>query len=710
MNGLPPAPLARPRSSGGNTSHATAPPSSNSPKSTKGKVRTPKRSYDKTDLGSSSAESADDGGGGRGDRKRQPGVKRACNECRQQKCDVVTEPTYLPCERCRRLKLECKIDSNFKRVGKRSRNAEMEREIEELKRQLASQQTSPAVPQIKTEPSPSLSHIPPQMDTFMGSEDHAVASLMDLASGQEGGSFMRSPNARLLMSRRLGDVALSQDQVHELFQIFFAFYHPFLPILDHQRPPDDFYEASPLLFWVIISVAARRYFTIPTLLASLAGPLSKLLWEQVAEVPQTYIFVKALCVLCTWPLPISSTSSDPTFMLSGLNLHVAMQIGLHRPSHAQDFTKFKVEFMEDELRDRVRTWASCNAVAQRVATGYGQPPSTFYDWTLTPSGVFEPGFVLPKDAQNRLLIERFNSKVTEALYRNRSDPVGLASDEERFTLTKFLAQDYEEVERRLRLPDSFSFLYLRAAGLHFRLSILFASPTSQDYNAGLFSLWQATTAFLESAFSLENSAGKLLAYSSNYVLQMIIAAGFTLLKLLNSFFASFVDLSYGRRLFTETIRAIRAISVTKSDLPSRLAEVLTQLWKGSGAGSKNPQLTSNAMENSLQLKVKCRMSMSLVFDSVWRWREEFQALGRGNLEAALRNPTNPDSNFDSSAASVADHSHATSVAPGEPNTITPDGFGVGESYNEVFDPLNWMFDGFVDFPYSLPAVPGIDGQ
>ena len=95
----------------------------------------------------------------------------------------------------------------------------MEREIEELKRQLASQQASPAVPQIKTEPSSSLSQLPSQMDTFMGSEDHAVASLMDLASGQEGGSFMRSPNARLLMSRRLGDVVLSQDQVHELFQM-----------------------------------------------------------------------------------------------------------------------------------------------------------------------------------------------------------------------------------------------------------------------------------------------------------------------------------------------------------------------------------------------------------------------------------------------------------------------------------------------------------
>ena len=95
----------------------------------------------------------------------------------------------------------------------------MEREIERLKRQLASQNASPAVPQIKTEQSPRLSQMAPQMDAFMGSEDNAVASLMDLASGQEGGSFMKSPNARLLMSRRLGEVVLSQDQVHELFQM-----------------------------------------------------------------------------------------------------------------------------------------------------------------------------------------------------------------------------------------------------------------------------------------------------------------------------------------------------------------------------------------------------------------------------------------------------------------------------------------------------------
>lgn len=177
-------------------------------------------------------------------------------------------------------------------------------------------------------------------------------------------------------------------------------------------------------------------------------------------------------------------------------------------------------------------------------------------------------------------------------------------------------------------------LYLRAAGLHFRLSAFFDSPESQDYHAHLTSLWQATTSFLGRVFDLD-TVGGLLLHASNYILQMIIAAGFTLLKLLNSFFADSGKLAHGRDLFLKTIKAIRTISVATNDLPSRLAEVLAQLWKSGGSGLRAGQAQAKSLENSLQLKVRCRMSMSLVYDSVWRWREEFQAKERGNLESKL---------------------------------------------------------------------------
>jgi hypothetical protein len=140
--------------------------------------------------------------------------------------------------------------------------------------------------------------------------------------------------------------------------------------LDQNQSPDDYNNSSSLLFWTILSVGARRYQGDSNLLNSLAGPVSRLVWSTLADIPQSYHVVKALALLCSWPFPTSSTSTDPTFMLCGMMVQVAMQLGLHRPSHTQDFSKFRVELIEDELRDKVRTWAICNIVAQRYVQNY----------------------------------------------------------------------------------------------------------------------------------------------------------------------------------------------------------------------------------------------------------------------------------------------------------------------------------------------------
>ncbi|KAL8786673.1 MAG: hypothetical protein Q9195_008109 [Heterodermia aff. obscurata] len=655
-----------------------------------------------------SPESPEDGVDEVDERRKLPGVKRACNECRQQKatyqlrCDVVQEPEYIPCKRCDRLGLDCKIDANFRRIGKRHKNAEMEKELSELRAQLSSQQASPTLLQhpmktsASTSASPKVPHIPSSIDQYIGSQE-AVASLMDLKSGVEGGSYLRGSNGSLLPTRRL-------EGVKGLRGSFFTFYHPFLPFLEPNKSPDQYYAASPLLFWVIISVAARRYDPDPSLFTSLAGPVSRLLWVTLESVPQSYFVVKALCIVCTWPTPISSTSADPTFMLSGMMMQIAKQIGLHRPSHAQDFTKFKVELREEELKDRVRTWATCNAVAQRVATGYGQPPISYYDWTLGPHSANDISFRLPEEPEARLLIERFCDKVTQALYTKYADPVGLPNDTERSSLMKLLKSNLQELEARLKThtnPTSVSTLYLRAAELHLSLSTFFDSPTSEDYKLHLMQLWMSTTSFLESASSADISAGFQIHHATNYILQMIIAAGFSLLKLLNSFFANHVDLDYGKKLFKRAIWMIRTISISANDLPSRLAEVLAQLWVSGGSGSRIPKRSNEVMDSSLQLKVRCRMSMSLVYDSVWRWREEFQAKGKGNLESAVSNPTNLDSAAESTASS-------TIVEPTfPPPAMLGEGNVFDDATYEVFDPLAWTLDGHLDFPFGFPEGTGI---
>ncbi|KAI9801904.1 MAG: hypothetical protein M1833_002218 [Piccolia ochrophora] len=720
-------------------------------------------------------EAADDD-----ERKRAPGVKRACNECRQQKlrCDVKQDP-FTQCSRCHRLKLDCKIESNFKRVGKRSKNAEMEREIVELRMKLAtaSAQTSPTLPQpsafsitssLGDGSNPFLSQ--PVQDQFLGSHE-AVASLLDLRQGLDGSAgFTKTPSALPPGTKRLEGVILNGDRVAELFNVFFSYYHPILPLLDPSKPPEFYYNTSQFLFWTVISVAARRSSTEPSLLTSLQTAMPRLMWFTLGEVPQSYHIVKALCLLCTWPLPISSTSADPTFMLSGLMMHIAMQIGLHRPSHAQDFTKFHVQLREEELRDRVKTWATCNIVAQSVATGYGQPPSTLYDWTLETCASKDTNYRLPDELGTRLRIEKFCDKVTKSLYSSRGDPVGLAKDNESTPLTSLLSLEFEDLSIALGTAVS-------PAGLHLRLSAFFLSPSTPSYTTSLLNLYHTTTSLLSHALALSNTSTELLRHASNYILQTLVAAGFVLLKLLNSFFATHVDREEGKALFHRTIWAIREISVLSNDLPSRLAEVLAQLWRnGGGEGVGAPDASEGG---GLMLKVRCRMSMSLVFDSVWRWREEFQAKGRGNLDSAVQNPTNPDSAADpsnanstapttgsastststassssssSSTSAILDATATTSVSssatgpssltsttaaalnpssslsllnPALTNGLTPSGSGSGAltplpglsgfadtgtaaSY-EVFDPLNWMLDGFVDFPYNIGGTVGVGG-
>ena len=340
-------------------------------------------------------------------------------------------------------------------------------------------------------------------------------------------------------------------------------------------------------------------------------------------------------------------------------MHVAMQIGLHRPSHAQDFTKFRIELREEELKDRVGTWAICNIVAQRVSTGYGQPSATRFDYTLTlAAAAADPNFVLPDIIQDRLLIEQFVDKVTEMLYSNCNDPLGLSNDNERVHLVKFLAQEFDELEIKLSGDRSpITMVYLRAAAMHLRLSVFFAAPQVRSYNEDLMKLYIATTSFLEAGLSLDQSGGTSVAasgsysissvslvYGTNYIFQMMLAAGFALFKLRNSHFAQqgYVDLEYTKDIFLRTIWAIRNISAAPNDLPQRLAEVLAQVWK-SGRFFNTSQIqensnayTGNALsstssastDEALQLKVKCRNSMSLVYDSVWRWREEYMSRGK----------------------------------------------------------------------------------
>jgi hypothetical protein len=136
------------------------------------------------------------------------------------RCDVQQDP-YQDCSRCRKHNYICKIESNFKRVGKRSKNAEMEREIEELRRENVALKSgshsaiSGSTPSLNAFNSPILRQAVPPQPQFMAS-DEAVASLLDLKQGS--GAFMQSSNTRPAVTKQLGSVGLTDERIAQLFR------------------------------------------------------------------------------------------------------------------------------------------------------------------------------------------------------------------------------------------------------------------------------------------------------------------------------------------------------------------------------------------------------------------------------------------------------------------------------------------------------------
>lgn len=290
----------------------------------------------------------------------------------------------------------------------------------------------------------------------------------------------------------------------------------------------------------------------------------------------------------------------------------------------------------------------------------------------------------------------------------------------------------------LTLITAMDILYLHCAGLHLRLTALFDHPTAPNYRDDLSTLYVAASTLLKTFLATPSDATlppntdpalapDLLGpttstgspFATNYIMQMILAAGSTLLKLLNSSFAAHLDIPVGRTLFLQTVQALRSISVVQNDLPQRLAEVLAQLWQDAGQGNQNARLFEGdgtkrqEIDSSLQLKVRCRMSMSLVYDSVWRWREKFGA--HKNLDRAVEHPTSVEADgVGATLGAVNSASTGTGVQDvgalggmGDMGMGTGmDGFDLGlggmGGADAMFDPLGW----FLDLPQYNPAEGG----
>lgn len=287
-----------------------------------------------------------------------------------------------------------------------------------------------------------------------------------------------------------------------------------------------------------------------------------------------------------------------------------------------------------------------------VSIGVGlQSPAHLRNWP----NLTEP---LPKSAtplapiiENQLRVEFFRDKVTMALTNNATSESPTKPTEERLPLYKILNLDWTVLESSagkvdgnlsctsppphprnlLTLPfpsTGMMRFHILAARLHLHLFYLFDSPTSHEYPERILQLVSSATSLIQHVLTTDASSSTntpLTPYCPFFDYQIFTAAAFVLLKVLRS--AYYTDIlgpptvETARNLLETSIVVTRGMSVVKNDLALRTSDVLACLYN-----HPNPLVVCGEGMDALRLSVRSRLSMSILYDTLWRWRDHHRSL------------------------------------------------------------------------------------
>jgi hypothetical protein len=144
----------------------------------------------------------------------------------------------------------------------------------------------------------------------------------------------------------------------------------------------------------------------------------------------------------------------------------------------------------------------------------------------------------------------------------------------------------------------------------------YKNPSKKLPTFMLTRMYSSACAVLRTIDRLDSSGIIRLNASPFYFIYATSLASFTILRLLKASTAQYMD-ENAKEAFFLGVNVMKRLSTENSDGPSRMALILTQLWNSEKA-FKNADGSEH-----LCLRIRTRLAMSTVFDSIWWWREEF---------------------------------------------------------------------------------------
>ncbi|KAJ5894902.1 hypothetical protein N7495_006593 [Penicillium taxi] len=626
--------------------------------------------------------------------------KKACTECRQQKakCDVYLDPDQ-PCSRCRKVKATCIISDPFKRVHKRKRLSDLERESDELRRKLrTSESTDPhsspislltaaAEMGIRTGPGIDVASVPSRAPT-----DSYTSQLRSLTHE------MPRPvlGTNTTKNRNLNDILVTSEEIDDLFQIFFRYYAQFLPILDPRSQPNNFYAQSPFLFWTVIGVSCRSYPRNPTLYPALAHSIKEMAFLSALSNSPPWHTIQGLLILLTWPFP-KGDHPDVTFPLGGFLLHVAMQNGLHIPMSSHEFSRSRLPIpSENDLLRRSELWAHSIIVYQRVCVTKGQLPRANQAQDPSHRHILleniAPWMTLKIRCQD--LISRCSVAVLENGIRSMSPDQERSLD---VLLTTFEGHLDDLEPQAVTDDERFDIFICRMAiqSFHFfKVQTIFSSNCFPR-------ILVTACNVIDSIQSLTVRVSCLAMVPVQMCFGLLIASTSLLRILKSSSGSKAIEAIRARSSLFTAINLAKQMSVDSNDLAGRTVTVLNSIWNSRKAFRK-----ADGSEY-LALRIRSRLVLSPVLDTVWWWRDEFdpQSRARGGPEPAegsgySRSRLNAATDMGNVAPGI-DPKSDNSVPAGSSSTV-PDlnSFHVDEQFLTDFE---WALGD--DALFSLDSLP-----
>ena len=145
---------------------------------------------------------------------------------------------------------------------------------------------------------------------------------------------------------------------------------------------------------------------------------------------------------------------------------------------------------------------------------------------------------------------------------------------------------------------------------------LWKSPSTQDPTT-IYDLGSASCQVLETFEQLDKLGHICLSASGMYFIYSMMVPSHILLRLLKTSFSRYIDVERARSALFLGISLHKKMSVQNDDVPARNGVALTQLW------NSNRVFKRPSGSEAVGLRVRSRLTGSVVLDGVVWWREEF---------------------------------------------------------------------------------------